>query len=144
MRVAIRTLQNPKRGAGAFNPTLTMGGAPSSNGQNLITASWGSVRVRSPRPASMNDGSFGSAYNQPSDVAPNWILPSVATFHANPQIHFPGRILGSVDNPIPQPAISPTLVASQVQHRFRIGGRTVTASIRPFTQWPTYNGKESS
>ena len=142
MRVAIRTLQNPKRGAGAFNPTMTIGGAPATNGGNLITASWGSVRVRSPRPASMNDGSWAEGYNQPSDVAPNWILPAIATFHANNGVRFPGKI--NSDNVMPVPAINPTRSPAQTQHRFRIGGRTVTAAIRPFTVWPTYNGKESS
>lgn len=142
MRVAIRTLQNPRRGAGAFNPTLTIGAAPATNGNNLISGAPGTVRVRSPRPASMNDGSWAEGYNQPSDVAPNWILPSIYTFHANAGVHFPGKILS--DNVMPEPAINQTRSAAQTQHRFRIGGRTVTAAIRPFTTWPTYNGKESS
>ena len=143
MRVQIRTLQAPRWGGGAFSPTLSMGGAPATNGQNIITGSPGTVRVPSPRPEGMNDMSFGSRYNQPSDVAPNWFLPSIYVAHANPTLHFPGRILQSVDNPIPEPALQLVRSAAQTQHRFRIGGRTVTASIRPFTTWPTYSGKES-
>jgi hypothetical protein len=136
MRLQIRTLQVPLCGAGAFTPTMTFGAAPMSNGQNIVTGSPGTIRVSSPRPAAMNDGSFGGRYNQPSSVAPDWFLPSIYTGHENPSLRFPGKVRS--DNPMPVPAINQGRSAAQFQHRPRIGGRTVTASVRPFTQWPTY------
>lgn len=140
-RISIRTLQAPKWGTGAFTPTLTKGGAPATNGQNLITGAPGTVRVYSPRPAAMNDGELGGPYNQPSSVAPNWFLPSIYTFRANPTVHFPGRVFG--DNVLPTPAGNVARIPAQWQHRFRIGGRTATSSIRPFTQWPVYSGGQN-
>ena len=142
MRLSIRTLQVPtKWGAGAFTPTLTFGGAPSSNGQNLISGAPGTIRVPSPRPAAMSDGELGGPYNQPSVVAPNWFLPSLYTFHANPSVHFPGRLFH--DAVLPTPATNIGRTGLQTQHRFRMGGRTTTAAFRPFTQWPSYGGSSS-
>lgn len=142
MRVQIRTLDVPKFGAGAFCPTMTMPASAATNGRNLVTGAPGTVRVASPRPAAMRENSLGGPKYQPSANAPDWILPSIYVAHANPGLHFPGKILS--DNPIPEPAINQSRSAAQTQHRFRIGGRTVTANIRPFTTWPSYNGRESS
>lgn len=139
MRIQVRTLDVPIKGMGAFIPTLTMGGAPVTNGQNLVTGAPGTVRVPSPPPAALDDSSLGGDFNQPSNVAPNWFLPSIYTFHANPSVHFPGKIKS--DNPLPIPAVAVSRIPAQLQHRTRIGGRTVTAAIRPFTIWPTYGKK---
>jgi hypothetical protein len=139
VRFSVRTLQVPtKWGMGAFLPTLTFGGAPATNGQNKISGAPGTVRVYSPRPAALSDGELGGPLNQPSAVAPNWFLPSIYTFHANPSVHFPGRLMGDNVLPVPVPNVART--ALQSQHRVRVGGRTTTAALRPFTQWPTYNG----
>ena len=140
MRIGIRTLQVPtKWGKGAFAPTLTFGGAPSSNGQNIISGAPGTVRVASPRPAAMNDGELGGPLNQPSSLAPDWFLPSLYTFPANPSVKFPGRTFG--DNVLPVPAVTYGRSALQSQHRVRVGGRTATTNLRPWTQWPTYGGR---
>lgn len=139
MRVQTRTLQVPRCGAGAFSPTLTRGGAPASNGQNIITGAPGTSPVYSPRPAALSDGELGGQFNQPSSVAPNWILPAIYTFHANPTVHFPGKLKS--DNPLPAPVPNLGRTALQWQHRTRVGGRTATAALRPFTQWPTYGGR---
>lgn len=139
MRLQIRTLQVPLCGAGAFTPTMTFGAAPSSNGQNIVTGSPGNIRVPSPRPAAMNQGDFGGRFHQPSSVAPDWSLPSIYVAHENPTLRFPGKI--NSDNPMPVPAIAVARSAAQLQHRVRIGGRTVTSAVRPFTQWPTYSTK---
>jgi len=137
VRVSIRTLQVPKKwGMGAFSPTLTRGGAPVTNGQNIIDGAPGTVAIPSPAPAALNDGDLGGPYNQPSNVAPNVIYPALYTFRANPTVHFPGKLFG--DSVVPVPAVNAGRSALQMQHRFRLGGRTATSSDRPFTQWPTY------
>lgn len=140
MRIAIRTLQTPtKWGAGAFLPTLTFGGAPATNGQNVISGAPGTIRITSPRPAAMSDGELGGPYNQPSSVAPDWFLPSLYTFHANNTVKFPGRTFGDNVLPVPVPNVGRTAIQSQ--HKVRLGGRTATTNLRPWTQWPTYGGR---
>lgn len=141
MRAQIRTLQAPKVGFGAFSPTLTIGGAPVSNGQNVITGAPGTVPVHSPRPAALSDGELGGPFNQPSAVAPDVIYPCLYTFHENPTVRFPGALQS--DNVLPVPAGNSGRTAMQWQHRTRVGGRTATSARRPFTQWPTY-GRSSS
>lgn len=138
MRVQTRTLQVPRLGAGAFAPCLTIGGAPATNGQNVITGHPGTEAVPSPRPAALNDSELGGPLNQPSSVAPNVIYPSIYTFHANPTSHFPGRLVS--DHVLPVPAGNLGRTALQWQHRVRVGGRTTTRALRPFVQWPTYGG----
>lgn len=138
MRVQTRTLQVPPSCAGAFAPGLTIGGAPATNGQNRIAGAPGTVPVRSPRPPALNDDALGGPLNQPSSVAPDWIMPCIYTFHANSTVHFPGKILS--DHVLPTPIPNPGRTALQWQHRFRLGGRTATTAMRPFTQWPTYSG----
>jgi hypothetical protein len=140
VRFSIRTLQVPaKWGTGAFLPTLTFGGAPVTNGQNQVLGQPGTVRVASPRPAAMNDGELGGPLNQPSSVAPDWILPSIYVSLVNAALHFPGRLFG--DNVLPYPVPNVGRTAIQSQHRVRVGGRTVTSAVRPFVQWPTYGSR---
>lgn len=79
---------------------------------------------------------LGGPYNQPSRVAPDWILPCIYTFHANGTVHFPGKIMS--DNVMPVPTPNPGRTSLQWQHRVRVGGRTTTSAVRPFTSWPTY------
>jgi hypothetical protein len=69
-------------------------------------------------------------------VAPNYFKPAIYVAHVNPTLHFPGRL--QCDNVLPVPAINPTRVPAQSQYKTRVGGRTTTASLRPFTQWPIY------
>lgn len=141
MRFQIRTLQLPKTGFGAFSPSLTHGGAPATNGQNVVTGMPGTVPVRSPRPAALDDSALGGPYNQPSAVAPDVIYPCIYVAHANPTLHFPGALVS--DHVLPVPTPNPGRTALQWQHRTRVGGRTATSARRPFTQWPTY-GRSSS
>lgn len=138
MRVQTRTLQVPKGCAGAFSPGLTIGGAPATNGRNIVTGAPGTVPVYAPRPAALDDSQLGGPLNQPSSVAPNFIMPCIYTFHANPGVHFPGKIKS--DNPLPVPVPNHGRTALQWQHRTRVGGRTATPAFRPFTQWPVYGG----
>lgn len=135
MRSQIRILNVPKLGQGAFLPTMTFGGAPATNGQNIVTGAPGTVGVIAPRPAAVTDNSWGGKW-QPSAVVPNMILPSIYVVRANNTYRFPGQV--RVDNVLPVPAINQNHVAAQTQYKPRIGGRTVTSSTRPFTQWPTY------
>jgi hypothetical protein len=140
VRFSIRTLQVPhKWGMGAFLPTPASIGTAATNGQNIVTGAPGTVRVPSPRPAAMTDSELGGPYNQPSSVAPDWFLPSIYVAHVNQTLTFPGRIFGDNVLPVPVPNVGRTVVQSQ--HRTRLGGRTATASLRPFTVWPTYNGR---
>jgi hypothetical protein len=138
MRDSYRVLQVPtKWGKGAFTPIRAWGGAPATNGQNIIEGHPGTTPVPVTSLIALDDSSLGGPYNQPSKVAPNYIYPSIYTYHVNNTQHFPGRIGG--DNVVPVPAISQGRSAIQSQHRVRVGGRTTTAAIRPFTQWPTYS-----
>ena len=105
-----------------------------------ITGSPGTVPVASPRPAGMDDQGLGGTYNQPSSCAPNVFYPSVYFYKITRGLKFPGRVLES-DNPLPVPAGVQGRTGVQAQHRVRVGGRTTTAAIRPFTRWPTYGGK---
>lgn len=136
MRFQIRTLQVPARGAGAFAPTLTWAGAPATNGQNQIVGMPGTVPVAAPKPPALSDGELGGPYNQPSSVAPDFQLPSIYFARENRSLRFPGKLLS--DHVLPVPAGGVTRTALQWHHRTRIGGRTATAAIRPFTTWPTY------
>jgi hypothetical protein len=139
MRFSVRTLQVPTRwGMGAFSPGQTWTPTAATNGQNQVSGAPGTVRIPSPRPAALNDEELGGPYNQPSSVAPDWFLPSIYTGHANSTLHFPGRVFG--DNVLPHPVPNQGRSAIQTQHRFRIGGRTATSAMRPFTQWPVYSG----
>ena len=144
MQFRIRTLQVPKKGAGAFLPTFTYGGAPATNGVNIVIGAPGTVPVYSPRPAALSDGESGGPYNQPSSVAPNYILPSLYTFIPSAFNKFRGALVGTNDHALPTPIANPTRTASQWQHRVRVGGRTATPNVRPFMRWPVYGGGPSS
>lgn len=140
MRFQIRTLQVPRRGGGAFLPTLTRTGTASTSAQNQasIYGAPGTVAIPSPRPRAMADSELGGPYNQPSSVAPNVFYPSIYYARPTALLHFPGRLI--CDNVLPVPAIGQSGVPAQTQRKTRVGGRTTTANFRPFTQWPTYAG----
>lgn len=138
MRFSIRTMQTPKRGVGAFAVTPAASSTATFNGQNIVTGAPGTKAVPSPRPAALNDGELGGPYNQPSACAPDVFYPCIYVAHANPTLHFPGKVYS--DNVLPVPAVNQGRVAAQTQYRTRVGGRTTTAAFRPFTQWPTYAG----
>ena len=139
MRFQIRTLQVPRKGAGAFMPTFSNIPTAATNGQNEVVGMPGTVPVYSPRPAALDDSSLGGPYNQPSACAPNWILPSIYYARVNQSLQFSGKTWS--DNVLPVPAITSNGNIKQWQHRARVGGRTTTTSNRPFTQWPTYSGR---
>jgi hypothetical protein len=79
--------------------------------------------------------------NQGSDVAPNVFYPSIYVARVNPSLHFPGALVS--DHVLPVPAIAVGRSAQQNQYKTRIGGRTATAAIRPWTTWPTYQKQAS-
>lgn len=134
-------MQVPRRGAGAFLPTLTRTGTASTAAQNQanVSGSPGTVAVPSPRPAAMTDSQLGGPFNQPSSCAPDVFYPSVYVTRPTALMHFPGLL--TCDNVLPVPAIGQSGQPGQTQYRTRIGGRTATAAFRPFTQWPTYAGR---
>lgn len=144
MRHQIRTLQAPTRwGTGAFVSIPAQSSTAQFNGQNIVTGAPGTVPVPSPRPPALDDSSLGGDYNQPSAVSPDYILPSIYVAHANGSMRFPGDIRVA-HNPSPVPATAIGAVAGLGWARPRLGGQTVTASKRPFTQWPTYGGGASN
>jgi hypothetical protein len=138
MRITYRVLNVPTKGGGAWLPNFTFGGAPATVGQNQagIVGMPGTVAIPSPRPAALDDSSLGGPYNQPSAVAPNWITPGIYYYKPNRSMRFPGKVKS--DNPLPVPVINPGRSAQALFTRSRVGGRTATAAIRPFTNWPTY------
>jgi len=142
MRHSIRTLQIPSKwGMGAFVVVPASIGTAAMNGQNVVEGCPGTMRIPSPRPAAMNDSSLGGPLNQPSANAPDCILPSLYVARVNQSLTFPGAIVH--DNVLPVPVPNVGRSAIQSQHRTRLGGRTATASLRPFTQWPTYNRRRA-
>lgn len=140
MRWQIRTLQVPTQwGTGAFVPVPAANSTAEFNGQNKVYGAPGTVRVPSPAPPALNDGELGGPYNQPSRVGPNWFLPSIYVARVNDTMRFPGNISNSTLSPVPAGSRTTTVKAGFQNPR--IGGRTVTAAIRPFTQWKTYGSK---
>jgi len=142
MRTQYRVLQLPTKGTGAFMPIPARQREANSAGhvQATISGSPGTTPVYSPRPPAMDDQGLGGMYNQPSSCAPDVFYPSIYFYRIVRGLKFPGRVLQS-DNPLPVPAGAQGRTGVQWQHRVRVGGRTTTASIRPFTQWPTYGGR---
>ena len=138
MRTSYRTLQVPRKGAGAFAPTMTVNATASANGANQVYGAPGTVAVPSPRPAALADGELGGPYNQPSAVVPDVIFPAIYYAVMNRGLHFPGRLLSDHVLPVPAGAIGRT--AAPWHHRTRVGGQTATAARRPFTRWPVYGG----
>jgi len=140
MRHQIRTLQVPTGwGTGAFVSVPAKSSTAQFNGQNIVTGAPGTVPVPSPRPAALNDGELGGPYNQPSSVAPNYFLPSIYVAHVNNTMNFPGDGgRGRITNISPIPAKSPGNIVVDGFGKPRIGGDTVTRSVRPFTVWKNY------
>jgi len=139
MRHHIRTHQVPVNyGTGAFTVLPARSSTASFNSGNVVVGAPGTVPVPSPRPAALNDGELGGPFNQPSSVAPNWILPSiyVAKINTPGNFHLSGGLY--TDNYSPVPAATWSRIPAQWQKRVRVGGRTVTSAFRAFTQWPTY------
>lgn len=145
VRHSIRTLGVPtRRGSiGAFIVIPARSSTASMNGNNKVTGAPGTVAVPSPRPASLNDGNFGGRYNQPSDVAPDVIFPSI--YVVDPEglaivAHRSANVTGG-PGPYLMPIQSerPSAVPLNFAKRSRIGGQTVTSARRPFLRWPTYN-----
>lgn len=143
MRWRYRTLQVPQKGTGAFVPVPAQSYSAAFNGQNLIDGNPGTVAIPSPRPPTLNDGELGGPFNQPSSVSPDVFYPSIYTVRCNRTMRFPGIGGGLTrhnDHPVPVPAGNLGLFKQNFMHRVRVGGRTVTKAVRPFTQWPTYKG----
>jgi hypothetical protein len=138
MRHSIRTLQVPTAsGTGAFVVVPARSSTASFNGGNVVEGMPGTVPVPSPRPAALNDGQLGGPFNQPSSVAPDFILPSIYISRVAPgNKHLSGGLYS--ENYSPKPAAAWSMIPAQWQKRVRVGGRTVTSAVRAFTQWPTY------
>jgi hypothetical protein len=138
VRHQIRTLDVPQAwGTGAFVVIPARSSTALGNGINVTTAAPGTVPIKSPAPPALNDGELGGPLNQPSRVSPNWFLPALY----NPGTGGWRRSkLRSGPGPYesPEPAARVSVTPQLLNHRVRIGGRTVTDAPRPFTRWPTY------
>ena len=141
-QLAIRMNQAPGKGLGAFMPVPYGATTPAASSQGLLRVEGhpGTMPVASPRPTALDDGELGGPFNQPSSVAPNYILPdkyiphiSRATTGLTPTP--PDAPQGNVA-PVPVPWISRS--PRQTQLKPRIGGRTSTAWPRQFVRWLTY------
>lgn len=141
-QLAIKMNQAPGKGLGAFMPVPYGCTTPAASSQGLLRVEGhpGTVAVPSPAPAALDDGELGGPYNQPSRVAPNYILPSQyiphisrATTGLTPTP--PNAPQGNIA-PVPAPYIARS--APQTQMKTRIGGRTTTAWPRQFVRWLTY------
>jgi hypothetical protein len=143
MRIQIRTLQVPTAwGTGAFMPLPAAVSTAEFNGQNIVTGYPGTCAVPAPRPPALRDSDLGGFFNQPSDVAPNYILPSIYVARVNNTMHFPGNISRTNVSPVAATAIGATARAAWTKPV--IGGDKVTRSVRPFTQWRTWSGGASN
>lgn len=128
-------------GTMAFCPVPSTTPEASSNGANIIVGN-PSARVPSPRPASMRDTDWNGGLWQPSAVAPDWISPSIYTIVPTASTNPFVRQGSGVQSPhtVATPAGQITQLVGNWMRRVRMGGRTVTRAVRPFTQWPTYGG----
>jgi len=137
MRYQIRTLQVPTRyGTAAFTPIPAAQATAEFNGQNIVHGAPGNVDVASPRPAAMTDASWGGKW-QPSSAAPNIFRPSVYVAVVNNTMRAPTAALRRLmPSPVKTSPAGTTVVP--LWGKPRIGGNTVTPSIRSFTQWKTY------
>lgn len=142
MRHQIRTLNVPRWGTGAFVVVPAANSTAAFNGQNIVTGAPGTVLVPSPRPAALNDGELGGPYNQPSSVAPDFILPSIYVARVNRSMKFPGDT--NITNVTPIPATAIGTIVRNGWTKPVIGGNRVTANPRSFTRWPTYSGRETA
>jgi len=131
-------------GTMAFLPVPSASPEASSNGVNIVSGNPGTMRIPSPPPASMSDTDWNHGLWQPSKVNPDYIMPSIYTLrHIGANENSPWhRTMGGAtsDHVLPVPAGSIAAIVGNWMHRARIGGRTVTRAVRPFTQWPTYGG----
>ena len=136
MRWQYRVMDLPSWGRGAFAPVPAQSWSAAFNGQNIITGSPGTAPVPAPKYKRALTGD-GSSWQTGSN-GPEWWLPSIYVAHPNATM-LPKTKIRS-DHPMPVPAGVVEGFVEQMMHRARIGGRTVTRAIRPFTQWPTYGG----
>ena len=121
-------------------PQLTSTASAATNGQNHVYGCPGTMRIASPRPPALNDGELGGPFNQPSAVAPNFFYPSIYYRRMKRAFQVNAARFSGV-NPMPAPARNPGRVAQPWNYKVRVGGQTATSNPRPFTRFPTYNGK---
>ena len=133
-RVQYRVLDAPRWGRGAFTPIPAASPTASTNGQNIIVGSPGTVPISCPR---YPEGR-GDALGPWKDVNnyPDFWLPSVYTYIPN-RGNKPNTLRPS-NYVMPVPAGKVDAIVDNLMRRAKIGGRRVIRSVRPFTQWPTY------
>jgi len=138
MRHQIRTLGVPtQRGTGAFAVIPARSSTASFNGQNRVTGAPGTVAVHAPRPAAMRVDEWGGEW-QPSSASADVIFPSIYVAHIeNMQTQLGGLYS---KNRVPVPARQENAIPGNFAKGARIGGQTVTRSVRPFIKWPVYRG----
>lgn len=133
-------LDAPRRGLGAFLPVFTPPPSASSGGvtQSRIVGRPGTLPVPSPRPVALSDEQLGGSFNQPSDVAPNYITPAIYITRPQPTVRG-----WKSTNELPVGADQVVRLPQMTAFRVRVGGLTATAWPRPYIAFPTYRGGAS-
>lgn len=138
-----KVLDLPVTGTGAFTPTMPLNPVASSNGVVKVLGYPGTlpVAVNDPHSQYGNPPISAIGQTQPSNVAPNVILPDKYIPYADNM--GPSQHVGMAarrQTPIPVPAVSWINTAINAMGGARIGGRTVTAWPRAFQRWSTPRG----
>lgn len=131
---------NAPRNIGAVLPSLTRTGSGATNGVCRVYGAPGTLPVPAPRPTAIPSRSSNphAARLAPSSNAPTVIRPSL--YIATPHCGTP-RVYRGADRPDVVPAVRTTaVVATKMRTAKRIGGRTVTRSVRTVVRWPEYGG----
>lgn len=138
-----RVLDLPVKGAGAFMPVPTTNPRASSWGLVHVNGSPGTEAVpvpapqRSYLPSQTRSGGVNSA--QGSDVAPDYILPSIyvaGTENMGPAADAGVGMLARRLNPMPVPALTYPATPKVAQITPRIGGRATMTWPRAFQRFP--------
>lgn len=131
---------NAPRSMGAVLPSLTRTGSGATNGVCRVIGAPGTMPVPAPRPTAIPARSSNphAARLAPSSNAPTVIRPSI--YIATPHCGAP-RVYRGADRISPVPAVrTDAVVAQRMRTAKRIGGRTVTRSVRTVIRWPQYGG----
>lgn len=136
----------PPVGLGAFMPIPAITPSQATNGLIVRFGMPGTVAVQAPAPRTqglpaLTAQGHGPNSAQPSDVVPDYILPSIYVASARNMgpSAVPGAGIGMARrrlNELPVPALDPTRIGVNAAQPAKIGGRAATAWPRAFQRFP--------